>query len=175
MEKIADILTMTRFVISGIILAISLLFRPDPCIVAALYFSAWLSDNLDGYLARKSRKGKGNMGKFDAVADILLIFSGLVFVHRYTGRYSGAFLAGYGIIWALSYYLTENDAVFMSFSFAALIMSFIPVWNSMRSIGIFAIVWGIGTAVVKRRALMDHIRRFLTSLKSLVHGGFRGR
>lgn len=117
----------------------------------------------------------GKLGKFDAVADMLLIFSGLVFVHRYMGRYSGAFLAGHGIIWALSYYLTENDAVFMSFSFAALIMSFIPVWNSLRSIGIFAIVWGIGTAVVKRRVLMDHIRCFLTSLKSLIHGGFRGR
>ncbi len=169
MERIADALTLTRFAIAGLILTMSLLTSPHPHTVALLYFSAWLSDNLDGYFARRSPKGRGKLGKFDTLADMLLIFSGLVFVHRYTGRYSGEFLAGYGIIWALSYYLTGNDAVFMSFSFAVLIMSFLPIWESLRDIAVFAIIWSIGTAVVKRRALMDHIKRFLSSLKALVH------
>ncbi len=162
---IADLFTVLRFLLAIAFIIYSVLGGSSIILAATLYFGGWLSDNLDGYLARRSKQGHGKLKDFDVIADIFLVISGLTWVSMHYGVYSSIFVLLYGAAWGLMFAVTGNDAVFMSFSFGGILMTFYPVWSNERSLAIFAIVWGTVTAVVKRKALVDHIRRFLHALK----------
>lgn len=71
MNVLADMLTALRFMLLPIILYVGVLYGPDKGLatVAGLTILAWVSDVLDGPLARHAKRST-RLGDYDLVADV---------------------------------------------------------------------------------------------------------
>ncbi len=161
---IADYFTLLRIILAVMLFACGIL-KADIGVAAVLYFLGWFSDNMDGYLARRSKEGHGKLKDWDIFADLLLVMSGLWYVSMRYGSFPPAFVVLYGTSWIILVILLKNDAVFMSFSFGGILLTYKAILKNNRFVALFAVVWGLGTALIKKKALIDHIRRFIKALK----------
>ena len=165
MRTLADLCTFGRILIAFAIVLFSITGGLSVNTLAGLYFFGWLLDNLDGYFARRSGQN-GRLAKLDPLADTLLIISGVVLSAYRLHVYSPKFVVGFVAFWLIAVVITHNQAVWMLFSFAGLVLAFNAAWQEQHSIAVFAAFWALGTAVIKRRALMNQIDQFLSSIKS---------
>lgn len=77
----ADLLTMTRFFIAGMIVLTGILFGAGAFSVAViLVMSGWITDSIDGTLARSSFTEETWVSDLDFSADLSLVYSFFLFV-----------------------------------------------------------------------------------------------
>ncbi|HDS29302.1 MAG TPA: CDP-alcohol phosphatidyltransferase family protein, partial [Candidatus Acetothermia bacterium] len=80
MQRIPDLLTLSRAVIAASILALGLVGRPALEAVILLTILGWTTDIFDGRLARRLDKPPTWIGEREFVFDMLMVFSGLCYL-----------------------------------------------------------------------------------------------
>jgi phosphatidylglycerophosphate synthase len=129
---IADLLTLTRLAIAITIVCLGLLLGPEALRAAIiLVFVGWLTDTLDGPLARRSGTSQTRVSRVDVPADNALIFSFFLFL-VITGLYpvlpALALAAGAGLIVLLRPTYSAVQMVSAPFFALPIVLSFCAGW-----------------------------------------------
>jgi phosphatidylglycerophosphate synthase len=128
----ADLLTLTRLAIAITIVCLGLMLGPVALRAAIiLVFVGWLTDTIDGPLARRSKSKPSWVSRVDIPADIALVFSFFLFV-VVAGLYpvipALALAAGAGLIVLIRPTYKVVQMVSAPFSALPIVLSFYAGW-----------------------------------------------
>ncbi len=165
---LADFLTVLRMAIAGIIVYLGIRFGavafPYAVVLVAI---GWVSDGLDGPLARRS-KTPTRLGRFDFLVDVTLTWATFTYLT----------LAGF-IPWPLAVVYTlltlvvvahfQRKSVIVALMRPIDLTSGIIALRHAPEVTLIFIAWLIGLGVVRWRRVKTRVRAWLQDLWLLLH------
>jgi len=158
----ADLLTFSRLLLAFLIFFLALAGNGSPDLVLLIYLAAWTTDNLDGYLARKSGQ-EGRLANYDLPFDIFLITSGLAYLVS-EGFYSPWVPLIYFLA-AILLMFFDLKTPLMTLSFIAILLSYRALLRLDGRLAFYALIWALVIAIVNRKGLARQIRLYLAGFK----------
>lgn len=163
---IADILTASRGLIALYLAFILWQGRAVLDTFMFLIFAAWLSDCLDGYLARKSRR-PGSLGHLDGWMDWAIYIITLLY-GTLLGHYTKEFFVIFVGLNILVFWLSKSIYVNQAFHFLYILLGFRAVWLESTFWRRFFMLWVASAIFFQRKRLAVQIRQFLTGWSHLL-------
>lgn len=108
-EKLPDVLTLSRGIISVIVLLFIPLNYSNSVLFVILYIIAWYTDVLDGKIARKLEI-EGNLAQWDYYFDTLLQFT-IIAYGAFIGSLNVLLFWLWCLVWVILTIITQNKAV----------------------------------------------------------------
>ncbi len=164
--KIADLLTLARLII--VIFMLSLVPKGISAFDTFMFFllAAWLTDVLDGFFARKSKK-LGHLKDWDGWVDTGMYITTFLY-SAVLGIYSYKFFAIIVILNFFAVLITRNLEVNQAFHFLYIILGFRTLVKLNRSWMLVVLVWSLFVILFKWKRLKEQIRNFISSWKRLL-------
>jgi phosphatidylglycerophosphate synthase len=164
--KIADFLTLLRLFIVLLLLS----FVPGGISnfneFMTFLLIAWLTDCLDGFFARKSKR-LGFLGFWDGWVDTLMYVT--IFLYcTIMGYYSFVFFGLVLILNFLSVFFTRNLEVNQAFHFIYILLGFRTLLIISPEWSLVVISWTFLVIIFKWKRLKEQIVNFLSSWKGLL-------
>ncbi len=163
-KRLADLLTLSRFFLAGLVLFLALLFGESSLpYVFTLLLVGWTTDAVDGPLARRAPDAPHTwVGDNDALADTALAVATLV-----------AFsFCGYISVWLVVLYLVVAGALVVRTRSQSLNMAFVALIHAFTIYGSFhySLFWGLLGVAWILLALLLNWRRFTYLVRFFLRG-----
>lgn len=145
----ADLLTMTRFFIAGLIVVVGMIFGTGALGVAVvLVIAGWITDSIDGTLARSSCTEETRQSDLDFAADLSLVYSFFLFI-VITGLFHIVFalmlVAAEGIVVLIRPSRSTMEIVSVPIFALPVVLSFL----AGLTVGICCVVFVLSVAIVR--------------------------
>lgn len=166
LKLVADLLTFSRAVIALVIVALSL-FWPEPPLQAVIWlvWAGWITDALDGPLARRDRQSEETwIGEHDLLVDILLAVSMLAFLMG-VGFISPLWTAVYAVVGLLFMLHFRNMGACMCFMFPIDLGFMYVIWQRAPAQTRVILLYLAILAILRWDKLMANIRIFIEDLR----------
>ncbi len=164
--KIADVLTLARFFIVFILLALIPGKSSSVDQFMVLLLIAWLTDCLDGYFARKSKR-LGALGSWDGWVDTIMYLA--VFLYcTVMGYYSVLFFITLIVLNFCLVFFTKNLEVNQAFQFLYIIFGFRTLLEISTEWSLIVILWTIFVIIFKWNRFKWQVVNFISSFKNLL-------
>lgn|GEM_PF-746202 len=166
--KVADFLTFLRLIF--VFLMLSLIPEGESSLDTFMFFvfGSWLTDILDGFFARKSKR-LGYLGKWDGWVDSAFYVTTLLYSTS-LGLYSFRLFFIILVINFLAVFLTKNLEVNQAFHFLYILLGFRALYIIDRGWFIRVLIWTLVVIVLKWSRLKEQIKIFINSWKNLLFG-----
>ncbi len=164
--KLADLLTFTRLII--VIFMLSLVPKGISAFDTFMFFllAAWLTDVLDGFFARLSKK-PGYLKDWDGWVDTGMYITTFLY-STVLGVYSLKFFVIIVLLNFFAVLITRNLEVNQAFHFLYIILGFRTLVKLNRSWMLVVLIWTLFVILFKRERLKEQIVNFISSWKRLL-------
>jgi len=158
-----DYMTLSRGLISLLLLALIPLGIKNIGLGVILYILGWTTDILDGRMARTTGN-KGRLAIWDFPLDMILTGAGAAYC-AYIGIIPGLFFWTWGILWLLLVIITRNQAVIMFTAFVCHVVSGVGLANASLFWFLVLVFWIALMLAVDFRRFGQVVRGFIKSAK----------